>query len=186
MGSLTLNPATVEELTGTWNLTDYGTLYHAEAPGLEGLEGTEWQTKLTDVTNAWMDDHPDELPEIAPRQGLTTTIDDAGRIEDSGGIGDMVYWDAYGVQGGDLFEGYLAEPDEPAEAEGRVFAFSDEVEPNDVQRCADDAYVTDEFFLGGSDTDNDTDNDGATMVRVMSVVFDGMYLYRSVFVYQRG
>lgn len=164
-----LNACTVDDLAGTWNLVGYGTFYLTFAPGLEGLNQEEYDEAADDTHERWLDGHPELLPDITDRSGLVTTIS-GNSIVDSGDLEGLAYWEDNGIQGACPFEGKLEE------INGRVFAFSDEFERNGLyQRVENDGcYVTDEFF-----TDNDK------MVRVMTVLFDEINCYRSIFVLEK-
>lgn len=146
------------DLAGIWTLSAYGEL------------------TLDDAPTAWLTAPPTRLPETTPDSGVTLTIGDQGRFTESGRPAEQALFHSYdGVLGdaNDLFDGYLAAVDGQ---DGRVFVFSDEVAPVGCTRVDDgDTAITDEVRL-----------DGQSLLRVVSVVTDGVYASRYVYRYVRG
>lgn len=172
--SIELRNTTIAALSGTWELDGYGAIDN-EQPTTTAPESdtVAWSNEVVQITDAWLEGHPRTLPEIADAAGLTLVISDDGSFTETGDADSAVaVWSSDGTLGdaGDVYDGRLAEVD------GRVFAFSSDSdgEPGDYQRFSgDNADITEEFFAG---------EDG--LVRVVSVVFDGMYLYRHVYTYR--
>ncbi|MFN3600663.1 MAG: hypothetical protein ACK4UY_04650 [Dietzia sp.] len=147
----------IADLAGTWTLSAYGEL------------------TLDDAPTGWLIEPPTRLPDTTPNSGVTLTIADQGRFTESGRPTEQALFHSYdGVLGdaNDLFDGYLAAVDGQ---DGRVFVYSDEVAPVGCMRVDDgDTAITDEVRL-----------DGPSLLRVVSVVTDGVYASRYLYRYGR-
>lgn len=163
---------TLDNCTGRWKLAAFGSISHTDVETTTQREDDvdAWASELTEICDDWLDDTPDEMPELDEAEGLTLEVADDGSFEESGNA-PVEFISADGVlgDGSDAFPGTLEEHD------GRVFAFTDE-ERYDTRRVSDgDTDVSDEFLP-----------DGDELVRVVSMVTDGMYRDRFVYRYARA
>lgn len=156
---------------GQWQLTGYASIEGAEADTSTRRDDDPdaWNRELDAATDAWLNQTPADTPEFSPAGGLMLTIHADGAYQESGDAGegvaiissDGVLGDSRDTYGGELRERH-----------GRLLAFTDE-NPDGDQRLNDgDTQVTDEFFT-----------DGNELIRVVSMVTDGMYLDRFFYRY---
>lgn len=162
----------IQDCVGQWELTGYASDEGNEAEARTSREDDidAWARELDAAGQSWLTDTPSELPDFAPASGLRLTIHDDGSYEETGDAGERVsIISSDGVLGDslDVYAGQLREQND------RLLAFTDE-QPDGDQRLNDgDTQVTDEFLIDGND-----------LVRVVSMVTDGMYLDRFFYRYE--
>lgn len=143
---------------GTWTLTAFGLIDNEQAPD-------------RGMASQWCVGVPARVPEQRPAAGLTLTIaEDATFTETSGEGAELLdFFTDDGVldTAASAFDGSLLSVD------GRVFLRATEAEPSGTARLDDgDVEIADELI-----------RDGGDLLRVASVVVDGMYLYRYAYRY---
>lgn len=161
----------LSDFVGTWELTGFGsvTINNVETEA-DPSEENAWAAELNSITQAWLNDEPEELPEVSDASGLTLVVGPDGAFSETGDS-DVEFISIDGVlgDGSDAFPGVLEE------SEGRVHAFTEETRYGLCRVGDGDTDVADEFIV-----------DGDELTRITSMVTDGMYLNRFVYLYQRG
>lgn len=161
----------IEHCVGTWQLTGY-----ASQEGLEASAGTSredvdaWSRELDTSVEAWLNEAPEDFPDFRPVSGLTLSIEEDGAYEETGDAGeDVRIISVDGVLGDslDVYAGQLREQNQ------RLLAFTDEPADGDQRLNDGDTQISDEFFP-----------DGNELIRVVSMVTDGMYLDRFYYRYE--
>lgn len=146
---------------GIWALTAFGLIDNEQAPDQE-------------TADQWCVSVPSRVPEQRPAAGLTLTITEDATFTETAGEGaellDFFTDDGVLDTAASAFDGSLFSVD------GRVFLRAAEQEPVGTTRLDDgDVEIADELIRHGDD-----------LLRVTSVVVDGMYLYRYAYRYAPG
>lgn len=162
----------IQAIIGQWELTGYASDEGREAEARTSRDDDidAWARELDESAENWLSQAPEEFPDFDAAAGLTLSIEADGRYAETGDAGEQVHIiSSDGVLGDslDVYAGSLLEQN------SRILAFTDE-EPQGHCRLDDgDTQVTDEFFL-----------DGNELIRVVSMVTDGMYLDRFFYRYE--
>lgn len=143
---------------GSWSLTGFGLIDNMHSPDMR-------------TADQWCVSVPVPVPEQRPASGLTLTIAEDTTFTEAAGEGaellDFFTDDGVLDTAASAFDGSLFCVD------GRVFLRSEEEEPVGTARLHDgDVEIADEL------TRDDRD-----LLRIASVVVDGMYLYRYAYRY---